>query len=63
MEENTCIESHLTNMHRLYRRLTDELEYELTNDIRNDVVLQSLPPRYNAYVEAYLMAGFEVTFH
>jgi hypothetical protein len=63
MEENTCIESHPTDMHRLYRRLTDELKYEMTDDIGKDVVLQSLPPSYKAYVEGYLMAGFDVTFH
>jgi hypothetical protein len=53
MEENTCIESHLTNMHRLYRRLIDKLEYEMIDDIGKDVVLQPLPPSYNAYVEGY----------
>jgi hypothetical protein len=63
MEENTWIEIHLTNMHRLYRRLTDELKYEMTDDIRKDVVLQSLPPSYKAYVEGYWTAGFDVTFH
>jgi hypothetical protein len=63
MEENTCIKSHLTNMHRIYRRLTDELKYEMTDDIGKDVVLQSLPLNYNAYVEGYLMAKFDVTFH
>jgi hypothetical protein len=63
MEENMCIKSHLTNMHRLYSCLNDELEYEMTDDIENDVVLQLLPLSYNAYVEGYLMAEFDVTFH
>jgi hypothetical protein len=63
MEENTCIESLLTNMHRLYMHLTDELNYMMTNELGIYVVLQSLPPSYTTYVEGYLMTGFDVTFH
>jgi hypothetical protein len=63
MEENACIESHLNNMHRLYRRLIDELNYEMTNDIGKDVVLLLLPPSYTSYVEGYLMAEFNLSFH
>jgi hypothetical protein len=43
MEENTCIDSHLSNMHRIYRRLVDEFEYEITDDIGKDVLPQSPP--------------------
>jgi hypothetical protein len=39
MEENTCLESHLTNMHRLYRRLNDELNYLMIDELTIDVVL------------------------
>jgi hypothetical protein len=63
MEENTCIESHLTNMNRLYRRLTDKLNYGITDDIGKDVLLQSVPPSYTAHIDGYLMVGFDVTFH
>ena len=27
MEENTCLESHLANLHRIHRRLTGDLDY------------------------------------
>jgi hypothetical protein len=50
-------------MHRIYRRLVDEFEYEITDDIGNDMVLQSLPPSYTAYVEGYVMTGFNDDFH
>jgi hypothetical protein len=63
MEENTCIESHLNNMHRLYRHLIDELDYVMTNDIGKDVVLLLLPSSYTSYVEGYLMARFNLSFH
>jgi hypothetical protein len=33
MEENTCIDSHLSNMHKIYRFLVDEFEYEITDEI------------------------------
>jgi hypothetical protein len=39
MEDNTCIDSHLSNMHRIYRCLIDEFEYEITNDIGKNVLL------------------------
>jgi hypothetical protein len=39
----TCIESHLTNMHRIYRRLTDKFDYEITDDFGKDVVLDTSP--------------------
>jgi hypothetical protein len=38
MEENTCNDSHLSNMHRIYRCLVDKFEYEITDDIGKDVL-------------------------
>jgi hypothetical protein len=63
MEENMCIDSHLSNMHRIYRRLVDEFEYEITDDIGKDVLLQLLPPSYSVFVEGYVMAGHTDNFH
>jgi hypothetical protein len=57
------LESHLTNMHRLYRLLSDELNYQMTDELTIDVVLQLLPPSYNEYVDGYMMAGYDLTFH
>jgi hypothetical protein len=39
MEEKTSIDSHLSNMHRIYRHLVHEFEYEITDDIGKDVLL------------------------
>jgi hypothetical protein len=58
MEENTCIDINQSNMCRIYRRLVDEFKYEITDDIGKDVLLQSLPRSYFAFVEGYVMAGY-----
>jgi hypothetical protein len=50
-------------MHRIYRRLVDKFEYEMTDDIGKDVVLQSLPPSHTALVEGYVIARFKDNFH
>jgi hypothetical protein len=50
MEENTCLRSHLNNMHRLYRHLIDKLNYLMTNELGIDEVLQSLLGSYNECV-------------
>jgi hypothetical protein len=63
VEEKTSIDSHLSNMHRIYRRLVDEFEYEITDDIGKDVLLQSLPPRYSEFVKGYVMAENNDNFH
>jgi hypothetical protein len=63
MEENTSIDCHLSNMHRIYRRLVDEFEYEVTDDIGKDVLLQSLPPSYSKTVEGYVMARNSNNFY
>jgi hypothetical protein len=63
MKKNTSIDCHLSNMHRIYRRLVDEFEYEITNDIGKDVLLQSVPPSYSETVEGYVMARNNDNFH
>jgi hypothetical protein len=63
MEETTCIDSHMSNMHRIYRCLVDEFEYEITDDIGKDMLLQSLPPSYSSFVEGYVMTGYDDNFH
>jgi hypothetical protein len=63
MEENANIDCHLSNMHQIYRRLVDEFECEITNEIGKDVLLQSLPPSYSAFVEGYVMAKNNDNFH
>jgi hypothetical protein len=63
MEKNTSIDCHLSNMHRIYRRLVDEFEYKITDDIGKDVLLQSLPPSYSKFVKGYVMAGNNDNFH
>jgi hypothetical protein len=63
MEENTNIDSHMSNMHRINRRLVDEFECEITNEIGKSVLLQSLPPSYSAFVEGYVMAENNDNFH
>jgi hypothetical protein len=50
-------------MHRIYRRLVDEFESEITNEIGKDVLLKSLPPSYSASVEGYVMVGNDDNFH
>jgi hypothetical protein len=63
MEENTNIDSHLSNMHQIYRRLVDEFECEITDEIRNSVLLQSLPPSYSAFVGIYVIGENNDNFH
>jgi hypothetical protein len=63
MEENANIDCHLSNMHQIYRRLVDEFECEITNEIGKDVLLQSLPLSYSAFVEGYVMAKNNDNFH
>jgi hypothetical protein len=63
MEENMSIDSHLSNMHRIYRRLVDEFEYEITDDIGKDVLLQPLPLSNFVFVKGYVMAENNNNFH
>jgi hypothetical protein len=55
MEENMNIDSHLSNMHRIYRRLVDEFECEITDEIGKSVLLQSLPLSYSAFDGSYVI--------
>jgi hypothetical protein len=63
MDENAKIDWHLSNMHLIYKRLVDEFECEITDEIGKDVLLQSLPPSYSAFVEGYVMAENNDNFH
>jgi hypothetical protein len=63
MEENANIDSHLSNMHQIYRRLVDEFECEITDEIGKDVLLHSLPLSYAAFVEGYVMVRNNDNFH
>ena len=63
MEENTCLESHLANLHRIHRRLTGDLDYWMTDALAIDAVLFSLPPSYKDVVADYVMRGESFTFH
>jgi hypothetical protein len=62
MEEHTSVETHLKKMHQIHRRLTIELEYEITDALANSAVLQSLPPNYREFVKGFVMMGEVVTF-
>jgi hypothetical protein len=63
MEENTNVDSHLSNMHRIYRCLLDEFACEITDEIKRSVLLQSLPPSYSAFVRSYVIAENNDNFH
>lgn len=62
MEEHTCLETHLAKMHQIHRRLTHDLDYWMTDDLANSVVLRSLPPSYKNFVNEFVMGGESVTF-
>ena len=63
MEENTCLESHLANMHRIHERLTVELDYWIRDEFAVEGVLRSLPPSYKSVVLGYVMRRDSITFH
>jgi hypothetical protein len=63
MEENASIDSHLSNMHRIYRRLVDEFECEITDEIRKSILLQLLPSSYFAFVGSYVIGENNDNFH
>jgi hypothetical protein len=62
MEENMNVDSHLCNMHRIYRRMVDEFECEITDEIRKYVLRQSLPLSYS-FVEGCVIAENNDNFH
>jgi hypothetical protein len=55
MEENTCLESHLANMHQIHERLVHDWDYWMTKRFLVDGVLRSLPPNYIDHVMVYVM--------
>jgi hypothetical protein len=63
MEENMNVDSHLSNMHRIYRRLVDEFKCEIIDEIRKSVLLQSLPLSYSVFVGGYVIAENNNNFH
>jgi hypothetical protein len=64
MEENTCLVSHLMNMHRIRRNLIDDLDYLMTDELTIDVVMLSLPPSYKEFINTYVNTGDDqITFH
>jgi hypothetical protein len=64
MEENTCFEIHLTNMHRVHRRLIDELNYLMTDELTIDVVFLSHSPSYKEFIKSYVITGYDdITFY
>jgi hypothetical protein len=53
MEEHECVGLHLAKMLRIHRRLTIELEFDLTDGIAKSVVLRSLPPSYKSFAKLF----------
>ena len=51
LEENTCLERHLENMHRIHANLVHVWGYHVTNKFAVDGVLRSLPPSYRDLVK------------
>jgi hypothetical protein len=63
MEENTCLQTHLAIMHRIHKRLTDDLNHEMTHAHAIWVLLGSLPPSYAKVVAGYLERDESLTFN
>jgi hypothetical protein len=64
MEENTCLVSHLINMHRIHRRLTNDLDCLMTDELTIDVVMLLLPTSYKEFIDSYVKIGDDqITFH
>jgi hypothetical protein len=63
MEENTNVYSHLSNMHQIYKCLVDEFKCEITDEIRNSMLLLSLPPSYSTFVGGYVITKNNDNFH
>ena len=62
MEEFPCLELHLVRMAAIHRSLTQDMDYEMTDDFAIHVVLRSLTQSYNKVVEGVVMKGESVTF-
>ena len=54
MEENTCLETHLTRMFDTYERLTEVWDYWMDDSFAIKAVLCSLPPSYKGVVAGYI---------
>jgi uncharacterized radical SAM superfamily Fe-S cluster-containing enzyme len=63
MEEHECVGLHLAKMLRIHRRLTVELEFDLTDDIAKSVVLHSLPRSYKSFIKRFLRKAKPVNLH
>ena len=63
MEENTCLESHLANMHRIHGPLVHDWDDWIIVGFAIDGVLRSLPPSYKDHVKDYVMREESFTFH
>ena len=60
MEEHTCLETHVTKMHGIYR-LVEDFDYWTTDEFAITTVLHSLPPSYKNFVHDFVGKG--ETFH
>jgi hypothetical protein len=63
MKERECVGLHQAKMHRIHRRLTVELEYEMTDDFAKSVVLHSHPPSYRSFVKRFVKRDDSVNLH
>jgi hypothetical protein len=63
MEEHECVGLHLAKMLRIHKRLTVELECNLTDDLAKSMVLRLLPPRYKSFVKRFLRKAKSVNLH
>jgi hypothetical protein len=63
MEEHGCVGLHLAKMLRIHRRLTIELEFDLSDDIAKSMILHSLLPSYKSFVKRFLRKAKPVNFH
>jgi hypothetical protein len=64
MEENTCLVSHLMNMHRIHKHVTVNLDNLMTDELAIDVVMLSLSPSYKEFIDSDVkIRDDEITFH
>jgi hypothetical protein len=63
MEEHECVGLHLAKMLRIHRRLTVELEFDLTDDLAKSVVLRLFPPSYKSFIKKFLKRAEPVNLH
>jgi uncharacterized radical SAM superfamily Fe-S cluster-containing enzyme len=63
MEEHGCVGLHLAKMLTIHRRLSIELEFDLSDNIAKSVVLCSLPPSYKSFVKRFLRKAEPFNLH